>query len=228
MHYLLFYEVSDDYVARRAEFRDGHLRKAWEAAHRGELVLGGALADPVDGAVLLFKGDSPEVAERFARSDPYVTGGAVKRWHVREWTTVVGFGASMPVVPETLTATSKAGHQASFEAEGTTDRGPILRMWKGRSTIDQADKYVRHATTKVFPALRAIDGHRGTYLLRRAAGGAVEFVVLTLWQSMDAVRRFAGSRPEKAVVEPEAQAILSGFDEAVVHFEIVEGPPEKS
>jgi uncharacterized protein YciI len=57
---------------------------------RGELVLGGALGNPVDGAVLLFVGDSPEVAERFARADPYVTSGTVKRWHVREWKTVAG------------------------------------------------------------------------------------------------------------------------------------------
>src|SRR3569833_2391641 len=58
MHYLLFYEVGDDYVARRAEFRNQHLAKGWAASERGELVLGGALANPVDGAVLLFKGDS--------------------------------------------------------------------------------------------------------------------------------------------------------------------------
>jgi len=66
MHYLLFYEVAEDYVSRRAEFRDAHLQKAWEASERGELVLAGALANPVDGAVLLFRGASPEVAEKFA------------------------------------------------------------------------------------------------------------------------------------------------------------------
>ena len=65
-HYLLFYELVDDYITRRAEFRDLHLGLAWKASDRGELVLGGALANPVDGAVLLFKGASPEVAERFA------------------------------------------------------------------------------------------------------------------------------------------------------------------
>jgi len=99
MHYLLFYEVGTDYVSRRAEFREAHLKKAWEASARGELVLGGALANPVDGAVLLFKGDSPEVAEQFARTDPYVTSGAVKRWYVREWNTVVGQEASTPLRP---------------------------------------------------------------------------------------------------------------------------------
>lgn len=99
MHYLLFYEVSPDYLARRAEFRDEHLRLAWQAQERGELVLGGALADPVDGAVLLFKGASAEVAERFARQDPYVQNGLVQSWRVRPWTTVVGADASSPVRP---------------------------------------------------------------------------------------------------------------------------------
>lgn len=97
MHYLLFYEVGDDYVSRRGEFREAHLAKAWQASARGELVLGGALANPVDGAVLLFKGESAEVAEKFAKEDPYVTSGIVKRWHVREWTTVAGPDAVKPI-----------------------------------------------------------------------------------------------------------------------------------
>ena len=99
MHYLLFYEVGDDYLARRAEFRNAHLELAWKAVERGELILGGALANPVDGVVVLFKGDSPEVAESFAEVDPYVTNGIVKRWHVREWTTVAGDGCTTPVRP---------------------------------------------------------------------------------------------------------------------------------
>jgi uncharacterized protein YciI len=99
MHYLLFYEVGEDYLPRRAEFRNQHLGLAWEASERGELVLAGALANPIDGAVLLFKGDSPEAAEKFARADPYVTNGIVKRWYVREWTTVAGDGAATPVRP---------------------------------------------------------------------------------------------------------------------------------
>jgi len=98
-HYLLFYEVADDYLARRGEFRNAHLTMAWKASERGELVLGGALANPVDGVVVVFKGDSPEVAEKFARVDPYVTNGIVKRWYVREWTTVAGEGSATPVRP---------------------------------------------------------------------------------------------------------------------------------
>jgi hypothetical protein len=113
MHYLLFYEVGDDYVSRRAEFRDAHLDKAWKANERGELLLGGALANPVDGAVLLFRGDSAEVAENFAKADPYVTSGVVKRWHVREWTTVVGKDATTPVRPKPPTASGKSLNESS-------------------------------------------------------------------------------------------------------------------
>ena len=97
----------------------------------------------------------------------------------------------------------------------------ILRMWKGRATVEKSREYIEHATKKVFPALAAIEGHRGAYLLQRAVGGAIEFVVLTLWESMEAVRRFAGAKPEKAVVEPKARAALIAFDELVTHFEVV-------
>lgn len=99
MHYLLIYELEDDYVARRAQFRAEHLTLAWAAAERGELILGGALADPVDKAILLFSGDSPAAAERFARADPYVLNGLIKRWYVREWTTVAGRDATTPIRP---------------------------------------------------------------------------------------------------------------------------------
>ncbi len=100
MHYLLFYDAAPDYVARRGDFRAQHLALAWAAHARGELVLGGALADPVDGAVLLFKGESQAVAERFVAADPYVKNGLVTRWRVRPWTTVVGDGATSPVRPD--------------------------------------------------------------------------------------------------------------------------------
>lgn len=90
MHYLLFYDVVEDYVERRAPLRAAHLEHARRAHRAGELILGGALANPVDGAVLLFRGSSPAVAERFAETDPYVLNGLVTRWRVREWTTVVG------------------------------------------------------------------------------------------------------------------------------------------
>lgn len=99
MHYLLMYDLSPDYLERRGEFRNEHLKLAWDAQERGELVLAGALADPADGAVLLFSADSPEPAERFATADPYVKHGLVVRYRVRPWTTVIGDAASTPVRP---------------------------------------------------------------------------------------------------------------------------------
>jgi uncharacterized protein YciI len=99
MHYLLFYEVVPDYPTKRTKFRSAHLAYAWQAVERGELVLGGALANPADGAVLLFRGTSPDVARTFAAQDPYVLNGVVTRWRVREWTTVVGANAANPVLP---------------------------------------------------------------------------------------------------------------------------------
>ncbi len=99
MHFLLFYEVGEDYATRRVPFREEHLKKAWEASDRGEMVLGGALANPMDCSVLLFEGESQAVAENFAQADPYVANGVVRRWYVREWTTVVGRNPATPVRP---------------------------------------------------------------------------------------------------------------------------------
>ncbi|MDL2355997.1 MAG: YciI-like protein [Pseudomonadota bacterium] len=99
MHYLLSYQFVPDYLARRGEFRDAHLTLAWQAQERGELVLAGTLADPVDSALLVFQGDSPDAAARFAQTDPYVLHGLVTGWTVRQWNTVVGEAASAPVRP---------------------------------------------------------------------------------------------------------------------------------
>jgi uncharacterized protein YciI len=98
-HFLLFYDVAEDYLARRSLFRDAHLKHAWAAHERGELLLAGALADPIDGAVLLFQGDSSQIPKAFAQSDPYVANGLITQWRVREWTTVAGRDASAPVRP---------------------------------------------------------------------------------------------------------------------------------
>src|SRR5262245_36426937 len=97
MHYLLLYDVAPDYLERRKAFRSDHLAYAQGAVARGELLLGGALANPPDGAVLLFEGPSPQVAEAFAAADPYVLNGVVTAWRVREWTTVIGPGAAAPI-----------------------------------------------------------------------------------------------------------------------------------
>ena len=97
MHYLLMYDVVDDYVTRRVPLRTAHIGHARAAVARGELVLAGALANPPDAAIFLFRGDSTSAAEAFARADPYVTNGLVRTWRVREWTTVVGRDAEAPL-----------------------------------------------------------------------------------------------------------------------------------
>lgn len=111
-----------------------------------------------------------------------------------------------------------------YRNPSSLDKDMILRMWRAGSTVEKADEYVRHATKKIFPSLRAIEGHCGAYLLRRAVGDEIEFVVLTLWESMEAVRKFAGVETDKAVVEPEARTALTSFDDSVTHFEVVHGP----
>ena len=90
MYFILLYDVVDDYVERRAALRDAHLSLARASHERGEMVLAGAFADPVDGAALVFKGEDRSVAERFAENDPYVKNGLVKNWKVRGWTVVIG------------------------------------------------------------------------------------------------------------------------------------------
>jgi uncharacterized protein len=96
MHYLLLYDLVDDYVERRAPLRADHLGLARDAHDRGDLVLAGALANPVDGAVFVFR--SRESAEAFASADPYVRHGLITSWRVRPWTTVLGDGATPPAL----------------------------------------------------------------------------------------------------------------------------------
>jgi heme-degrading monooxygenase HmoA len=97
----------------------------------------------------------------------------------------------------------------------------IARLWRGfAATSSDADAYQRHVTQTVFPSLAAITGHRGARVLRREEGGRTEFLVLTFWDSMESVRRFAGRDAERAVVEPEARAVLSDYDDFVRHYEV--------
>lgn len=93
MYYLLFYDVVPNYVERRAPYRAEHLQLALQAEQRGELLLGGALADPPDGAILLFQADSPDVVQDFVDRDPYVKNGLITQWSIRPWTVVAGAGA---------------------------------------------------------------------------------------------------------------------------------------
>lgn len=98
-HYLVFLEFNDTFRARRAEFRKEHLEKAWAAVDRGELLLAGALTDPMDSGLFFFKGNGPEVAENFVAEDPYINNGLVSHWRIREWATTVGHDAASPIHP---------------------------------------------------------------------------------------------------------------------------------
>ena len=89
-YFALIYELVDDYLERRGEFREEHLRLARESQARGEMLLGGAFAEPADRALIIFRGENRSVAEAFVKRDPYVTNGLVKRWEVRPWTVVIG------------------------------------------------------------------------------------------------------------------------------------------
>lgn len=162
-------EVTTDVLLPYGQaLRTSHLDHARRARERGDLLLAGAFADPVDGAVPLFRGTSPAVAESFAKSDPYVTNGLVTRWHVREWTTVAG--ALMPV--------------DSAKAE-------VVRMWRGATAPgEDAERYLVHLTDTVIPELGEIPGYRGARVLSRSIGSAEEFVVTTRWSSLAAGREF--------------------------------------
>ena len=89
-HYLLFYDLVDDYLERRVAFRAEHLALARAAHERSELVLAGAYGDPADGAALVFRVDDESVVRRFVEADPYVKEGLVTAWRIRAWTVVVG------------------------------------------------------------------------------------------------------------------------------------------
>jgi uncharacterized protein len=92
MHWILFYDLVDDYLERRAPLRQEHLALATQSRERGELILGGALADPPDGALLVFTADDPAPVERFVENDPYVREGLVTTWRIRKWNEVVARG----------------------------------------------------------------------------------------------------------------------------------------
>jgi uncharacterized protein len=90
MYYLLFYDYGENAVERRAPYREAHLKLAQEARTRGELVMGGAFADPVDGALLVFQAADSSTVEEFVKKDPYVASGLVTAWRIRPWTVALG------------------------------------------------------------------------------------------------------------------------------------------
>jgi heme-degrading monooxygenase HmoA len=100
----------------------------------------------------------------------------------------------------------------------------IGRLWRGWTASDNADAYETLLRTHVLPGIHRVEGYRGAYALRREAAEGVEFVTLTLWESMDAVRAFAGEDYEKAVVPEEAQALLARYDRTSAHYEVILEP----
>jgi heme-degrading monooxygenase HmoA len=100
----------------------------------------------------------------------------------------------------------------------------IGRLWHGWTTVDDAPRYEEHLRDETFPGLRDIDGYVDGYLLRRDSGDRVDFTVLTLWESLDAIRAFAGDDYETAVVPDAARRALRGFDERVTHYHVALGP----
>lgn len=199
-YYALIYETVDDYVARRAEFREQHLRIAREWRERGELVLGGAFDDPVDRALLVFRVDDKRKIEEFARKDPYVVNGLVKKWEVRPWKVVVG-----------------QEQHASF----TAPTGAIVRHWSAHATEALLPKYLEHFSKSVLPELCRVDGFLGVTASVRHGANEAEIFVESAWRSLEAIRGFAGADLEAAVVAPEAAALLTDFDRRVRHTEIV-------
>ncbi len=97
----------------------------------------------------------------------------------------------------------------------------IARMWRGFAIPEKAEEYAKHLQESVLPELRQIDGFQGVTLMRQDVAQSVEFIVLTLWESMDAIRKFAGENAEAAVVAPAAQPLFREYDSTVRHFEIV-------
>jgi heme-degrading monooxygenase HmoA len=98
----------------------------------------------------------------------------------------------------------------------------IIREWRGRAAIEHAAAYTAHFRSSVVPELKAIAGFLGAQLCGRQVSGQIEFLVLTTWSSMEAIKSFAGSDVSKAVVEPGAEAALVGFDDTVQHYEVIE------
>ena len=201
-YYALIYETVDDYVVRRAEFRQLHLSYAQVARERGELILAGAFDDPVDRALLIFRVNDKSRVQDFARNDPYVVNGLVKKWEVRPWRVVVG----------------QEKHASSANPAAPT--GAVARHWSARTTEAQLPKYLEHFSKSVLPELRRVNGFIGATVSLRHTANEAEIFVETTWRSLEAVRGFAGADIEAAVVGPEAAALLNDYDRRVRHFEV--------
>ena len=95
----------------------------------------------------------------------------------------------------------------------------IARLWHGHTKPEQADRYEEMLRTTILPGIHRIAGYKGSYVLRRNVGPEVEFITMTLWESIDAIRQFAGEDHEKSVIAPDAAHLLSRHDDKSVHYE---------
>jgi len=98
----------------------------------------------------------------------------------------------------------------------------IVRIWKATASVARADAYPAHFSAAVSPNLRKLAGFAGGRLLRRRTGDHVEFMVVTQWESWQAITAFAGADPDVAVVDSQARAMLVQHDSCVQHFEVVQ------
>ncbi|SMF12950.1 Antibiotic biosynthesis monooxygenase [Tistlia consotensis] len=96
----------------------------------------------------------------------------------------------------------------------------IVRVWRGLARAGRAADYRHHLEARVFPELATMAGHRGAFLLQREAEGGTEVLAVTLWDSLDSIRAFAGDDIGRSVVEPEARAVLAAFEETAAHYEV--------
>jgi uncharacterized protein len=199
-YFALFYEVVDDFVARRNEFRKAHLAKVSAAYDHGNLLFGGALAEPADRALLIFQTDDRSEVESFAKTDPYVTSGLVKRWEIRPWNVVRGDealdGAVKPRASE------------------------IARIWSARTTPAKWPAYREHFHKNVVPQLRGMPGYLGSSLFQKRNGDELEILVVTRWKSLESVRNFTGKNLDAVVVAAEVAQVLTDHDHVVRHFEL--------
>lgn len=100
----------------------------------------------------------------------------------------------------------------------------VARVWKGSTRPANAARYLAHLTEKIFPEMRTLSGQAGVWVLQRPAGDTVEFIVMSMWQSREAVQAFAGQDIDVAVVPPEAQALLANWDAHAAHYDVVVAP----
>jgi heme-degrading monooxygenase HmoA len=97
----------------------------------------------------------------------------------------------------------------------------ITRLWHGYTRPQDAETYNQMLLTNILPGIHRIRGYKGSYVLRRDCGDEVEFITLTFWESLDAIREFAGADYERSVIAPGAAKLLTRHDERSIHYDSV-------